>query len=495
MDEQTTPSSNGHGPPEREPEPPVDLTGVVGALRRGRRIIVATVVVVTVVALVVSLASPDRYRASARIAEDPTSGEPLDVAAADRRLATSQELVTAPTVLAAAAERVPGESAGSLGSKVTAKLDITASILDVAVTDGDPQRAAQAANAVAATFLAERERLERDVVNQARERLTSELERQQRANAPDTTLDALRQRISELAVNEVLADPGLRLVEPAAPPAQPYAPKPLRTTVVAFLASLLCGVLLALARDRMRPQAPGARALAKAAGVPLVAALPPAESDLRRWRAWPNDQALIEEAALQAAVRGALHSRGKEVVIVEGVGHDGDAAHVAAGLVRSLNWAGQRAALVELSSPDDAGEPTIDPDDDVPAIRCPDHEDELEELRRADFRYLVVCSPQTAQGRRLRMLGRERTAVLLVARLGSTSSAQAKTARRLADALGLHALGMVVTCSAREAKAIAATGFAAPLPVPRRAGTTRANGVANGSRAGRADRAGASETS
>ena len=180
------------------------------------------------------------------------------------------------------------------------------------------------------------------------------------------------------------------------------------------------------------------------------------------------DQALIEEAALQAAVRSALPAHDQHVVVVHGAGHDDDAAQVASGLVRSLNWAGQRAILVELASPDDERDPAIAPADDVPAIRCADHEDELDELRRSDYRYLVVRSPDTAQGSRLRMLGDERTAAVLVARLGQTASAEAIAARRLIDALGLHALGLVVTCSAREAKTIAGAGFATPLRMPER---------------------------
>jgi capsular polysaccharide biosynthesis protein len=456
-------------------EPPVDLTGVADALRRGRRLVAAIVVVVTGVALVVSLASPDRYRASARIAEDPSSAEPLDVAAADRRLATSRELVTAPAVLTAAAAQVPGESPDDLAAKVEAKLDITASILDVAATDGDPTQAAKIANAVATTFLAETDRVERDAVVGARERLSRELERQRRVGAADTTLEALRERISELAVNEVTAGSGLRLVQPAAVPAAPFAPRPIRSTVVAFLAALFCGVLVALARDRLRPQAPGARALAQITGLPLIAALPPDGSRGSR-RAWPTDQALIEEAALQAAVRGALPARGQQIVVVHGAGHAHDAAHVAAGLVRSLNWAGQRAVLVELASPDDPPEPAVEPADDVPAIRCVDHADALDDVRRSDYRFVIVRSPEAEQGRRLRMLRDERAAVVLVARLGRTTSTEATAARRLIDALGLHALGLAVTCSAREAKAIAAAGFAAPLRLPARPRTARNNG-------------------
>jgi hypothetical protein len=63
-----------------------------------------------------------------------------------------------------------------------------------------------------------------------------------------------------------------------------------------------------------------------------------------------------------------------------------------------------------------------------------------------------------------------------VARLGRTTSTEATAARRLIDALGLHALGLAVTCSAREAKAIAAAGFAAPLRLPARPRTARNNG-------------------
>jgi capsular polysaccharide biosynthesis protein len=457
-------------------EAPVDLTGVAGALRRGRRLVVAIVVVVTGVALALSLTAPDRYRASARIAEDAPAAEPIDVAAADRRLATSRELVTAPSVLMAAAARVPGESPDGVAAKIEAKLDITASILDVAATDTDPARAAQIANAVAATFLAERELIEREVVTRARDRLSRELQRQRRAGAADTTLEALRQRVSELAVDEAMAGSMLRLAQPAAVPVRPYAPRPVRTTVVAFLAALLCGLLVALARDRVRPRAPAARALGEITGLPVIAALPRSDDPGSR-HAWPTDQALIEEAALQAAVRGALPGGDQQVVVVHGVGQDRDAASVAAGLVRSLNWAGQKALLVRLASPDDRPEPAAESGHDVPTIRCADHEDELAELRRSDYRYVIVPSPEAEQGRRLRMLGDERTAAVLVARLGRTSSAQATAARRLVDALGLHPLGLAVACSAREARAIAAEGFEAPLRMAERGPAARGNGA------------------
>jgi hypothetical protein len=133
--------------------------------------------------------------------------------------------------------------------------------------------------------------------------------------------------------------------------------------------------------------------------------------------------------------------------------------------------------LVQLASPDDPPDDATEGRRDVPSVRCSDHEDELEALRRSDYRYVIVPSPEAEQGRRLRMLGDERTAAVLVARLGRTSSAEATAARRLVDALGLHPLGLAVTCSAREARAIAAEGFAAPLPMTERPGTAHGNGA------------------
>ena len=88
--------------------------------------------------LAVSLMSPDRYRATARIADDPAPGESVDIETADRRLATSAELVTSPAVLEEAARQLPGESLETLERSVSATVDPSVSILDVVATGEDP---------------------------------------------------------------------------------------------------------------------------------------------------------------------------------------------------------------------------------------------------------------------------------------------------------------------------------------------------------------------
>ena len=485
MTEQRTPPDGSAVQPagRQDADPPVDLRRVAAVVRRNRRLVATVVLLVTGAVLVVTLLSPDRYRATARIAGDPVPGEAVDIETADRQLATSSELVTSPPVLAEAARRLPGESVASLGAGVSATFDPAVSILDVVATGEDPRRVARVANAVADTFLAESERVQARVARRARERLSEELDRLRRSGAPEATLDAMRERVSELAVTEVTADSGLRLVQRAATPTAPYAPRPLRSVVVAFFAALLLGLLVAIAREHLRPAAPDAAALSRVVGVPVIAALPAApvaglQDRLRRALGRPSrasravDQTIIEEAALQGAVRGALPPRGQRVVLVHSIdGHDG-AAQVAEGLARSLAWGGHHTALVRFEA--DGGRPAAD----VPTLSCDDIDEQLEELKGTDYRYVVVQGPRLAAAVRLRPLAARSAAVVLVARLGEAATTDAAAARRLIDALGLRALGLVVICSLDEVPGIVRSSLAtAPLRAPLRPRAPTPNGA------------------
>ena len=213
----------------------------------------AFVALVTVLALAVSLLTPDRYRSTARIASDPGPGQSVDLETADRRLATGAELVTAPAVLADAARRLPGESAGTLDTSVSARFDAAVSMLDVVATGENPAQTRDVANTVAETFVAARDRAEGRLAIRARERLAEEIERLRALGAPGSTLRTMRERLSELAVTAATADSGLRIVERASTPTAPYAPRPLRSAVVAFFSALLLAVLAAIAWDHLRP--------------------------------------------------------------------------------------------------------------------------------------------------------------------------------------------------------------------------------------------------
>jgi capsular polysaccharide biosynthesis protein len=445
-------------------EPPLDLAGAIATIRRNALPLAIGVALVTGAVLLVSLLAPSVYRATARIVDDPAWVEALDPTASDRRLSTSRELATATPVLQRAAGRIDGETSASLQGKVAAAVDPGAGILDVTATADNPRHAATIANAVAATFLQERASHQRADAERAQAQLEVEIARLRRSGAPRTTVAALRDRVSELTVAEVMAGSGLTLAEPATPPAAPSAPHPLRNALLAFFAALLAGMLLVLARDRLRPRTASARELARAMDAPLLAALPaPSRVERRRARRRGGEQIVVEEAALQASVRLAMPPKGQRIVLVADVGAAGPAATVAGGLARSLSWAGHSTALVLATGAESAGLSMST----VPVIRCTDLEADFEELRRSAYRYLIVVAPPLSSTSALQLLARHTRSVILVAPLGRTTVGDATSAARVTAAGGLSPLGLVVTCSRSEAEAIGREGFDTPVSQPR----------------------------
>jgi capsular polysaccharide biosynthesis protein len=481
MSEPPTPHA-GTPPVPADGDPPVDLRRVTVAVRRSAGFIVAFAGAVTVVVLAVSLLSPDRYRSTARIAIDPISGQTVDVDAADRRLTTYAELVAAPSVLADAARRLPGESVETLERSVSASFDPAVSMLDVAATGDDPAHVGQVANTVAESFVAARDRTEGRLAIRARERLAEEIERLRTVGAPATTLETMRERLSELAVTAATAGSGLRIVERAAAPTAPYAPRPLRSAVLALLTALLLAVLAAIARDHMRPALPDVAALSRVTGLPLLAALPAdagtgpwerVRRALTRRKSRAFDQTVIEEAALQSAVRSALPARGQRIVLVHGIDESDGAAQAAAGLARSLIWGGHQTVLVRFARPNGHRKAPVG----VPTCYCADLDEQLDELKGTEYRYVVIEGPRVARGTRLRPLAARSATVVLVARLHLATSADAAAAGRLVEALGLRGLGLVVICSPSDVAEIVRTAPTAPLRPPGRPRSAAQNGA------------------
>jgi capsular polysaccharide biosynthesis protein len=467
---------------EPAPDPPLDLGRLGRAVRRHARPISAVVVGAMVLALVVSMLSPSRYEATAKIAADGTdiTGAPTDATTATTGLATSAELVVTPGVLAAVAATMPGETASSLAPDVSAAVEADASILDVNATSGDPAGAARLANAVASTFLTRRADAQRTVATHARDALSAEIDAGGGARGTGALATALRERLGDLAVTEATAGSDLRLAEPAVVPTHRSAPHPLRSAVLVGLAVLLLAVTAAVVRDgRDRRRDSRVDELAHDAGLPLLAVvserrrpagalagrLPPAILDLPGLRAvfrrravqavHDEQRALAEGAVLEATVRGALSPRTQRVILVCGVTGGDGAGLVATTLVRALCRAGQDAALLEHWAFGDV-------------------EDARDAARAAGHRYVLVPLPTPREVPELPDLAAGASAALIVGREGRTSAREITDAARTLGLLGTHVLGLVLTAPPRSAAARAARGYdaAVPLPPRRRSGST-----------------------
>ena len=320
---------------------PVDVPRYLSALKRGWPLIALIIVLMTVTVLVLSLALPKTYEATARVLMDDRAGafEPTDVETVRRRLATVQTLLTTRDVLAQVAEELPDESVETLQDKVEASVDQDANIVDIVATDGDAEGAAEIANAVAQAFLALQQTAERDRVARARAELQDAIDALGASPGSADAVQALQQRLSELSVSEASAGSELQLAQAAQPPTEPDSPRPVRNTIFAFFAAAFLGVLAALAVDQLAPRLSGPRELSRLTGLPILAALPP-----RRKRRGRNAQTEEAYQALQASLRQLPEAR--KVVLVTSASGTEERSEVTLRLAHSLARGGSRTLVI-----------------------------------------------------------------------------------------------------------------------------------------------------
>jgi capsular polysaccharide biosynthesis protein len=463
-----SPEPAARGAPASEgADQPIDLGRVARAVRRHALLVVASVVVVVVAVLVISKRAPKRYEATVRIAAvQPADGSTVDPNSIATGLATSRSLVIGPGVLNAAATQLPGRTGTELAQTVSAAVEPDASILDVTAGDSDPRRAARTADVVASTFLAQRARAQRQAAGRARARLTTQLNAVQGNTSQGSLANAIRARISDLAVAQATAGSDLRLAEQASVPTSPVAPRPMRNAIFAGLSALLLAVVAAVVRDRSGRRRAEARELADRGELPLLAVVPDGGAlglrGLVRRRGTGANRAVIEHAALQTAVRSALPPRSARTVLVCGISGNEGAVHVARGLARSLSWAGLESVVVDC------------------AARGPT-EAALEAARGTEHRYLIVCAPAVDGSSGLPLLAWQADGAILVGRLGRTTPGDVVTAAQLLNALDVHVVGLALTAAAADAAAIREHGFDQPATPPsRRVRRPARNGPANG---------------
>ena len=336
----TAASPNGSRPGPLDQ--PLDVSRAAAALRRSRWLIALIVIPVTATVLVLSLALPKTYSATASLVlEEPSDvlGSP-DAASSARRLATMRRLLTSRDTLERAARRLPGETTDTLVDKVTVAVDDAANVIAVTAVDGDAQGAADIANEVPLTFLERRRSSDRRRQARARAALESALERAEREGGSSAEAQAIRERLSEMTVSQITEGDDLRIAESARPPESPESPRPLQNTILAFAAAIFLAVLAALARDLLSPRLAGPRQLEELTGLTPVAVMPSG-----RWRRRGAAQAAEAYHSLAASLRLRLPADCRTVVVT-GAYADDERARVVVGLGQALAASGIPTLLV-----------------------------------------------------------------------------------------------------------------------------------------------------
>ena len=325
-------------------EQPIDVGRYVNALRRSRVLIAAIVAGVTGIVLVLSLVLPNTYSAEATILfnEGPSVTAATDAA---RQLATIEKLLVTRDVLARSAHRLPGESVTTLARKVHASVDPNANIVSIRASTATPERAARTANVVAGAFLAREREVELLQMQRAKARLTAMIVGLRGTPGGAAQIALIRERLSELSVNEATAGSELQLADPARPPATADSPRPVRNAGFAFVAALFIAVLAALGRERIAPRVGDARELEQLSAFPILAEIPQPRGRLRDPQAALRERDAYE--ALGAIVTAQLPSGRQQILMVTSALAREGRAQVTAGLSRALAQAGETALVID----------------------------------------------------------------------------------------------------------------------------------------------------
>ena len=135
----------------------MELADYLHLIRRQWRLIIGvTLTVLLITAIVTALTTP-QYRAQAQVFVSTSGGDSAtDLAQgstfAQRQVATYADIVTTPIVLDPVAEDFGLDGSAGLSGRTTAQVPAGTVLINLSLTDEDPQRAADLVNAIAAQF-------------------------------------------------------------------------------------------------------------------------------------------------------------------------------------------------------------------------------------------------------------------------------------------------------------------------------------------------------
>jgi succinoglycan biosynthesis transport protein ExoP len=333
-----------------------DLEGVLRAFRRRWWVPLVFWVLVVGSCLGLSVSQEKEYSATAGLLfRDPGLDQKLFgttfVAQSrdpTRDAATNVKLVSLDVVAERTARLIRGFTADEISEKVKASAEGQSDVVSVVATDPIPVRARNVANTYAQQYIAFRRDADRAKIREA-ERLVQQrlaaLPPQARAGAEGRSLS---ERADQLRVLASLQTGNAELVQVAQTPTSPSSPKVARNLVLAGVLGLLLGIAATLLLHRLDRRLRDPDELEEAFGLPVIGAIP-------RSAAFARGKSHIEIAHGEAEAFRLLRARMRyfnvdrevrTVLIVSAVPADGKttvAVHLAAAAASS----GARALLLE----------------------------------------------------------------------------------------------------------------------------------------------------
>lgn len=358
------------------------LRHVLDVLRRNAWLVVACVVVAVVAAIAYALLRAPSYEATATVLlrpNDPTervdpSRGLLTGRDAERYVNAQGEIVTSPSVTAAAEELLRAEGVVGAPGEVSVRTASDSDLLRIDAVADDASVAAATANAYAAAYIEDRRQvavraLETTVeeiderLGDLEDRIAELTEQRSRAEAAGSVTQALDASLSaavvqyetlfarqqDLVVEISLNRGGAEVVEPAEPPAAPIAPRPSRDIALAGILGVLLGAGLAFLREQLDDRIRSRDELEELVDLPVLGEVPTSESVRARSVSAISDPTGVVAEAIRA-VRTSIQFREVErplhTMVVTSPGPDEGKSVVAANVAAVYAQAGYSVVLV-----------------------------------------------------------------------------------------------------------------------------------------------------
>ncbi len=258
--------------------------------RRNWVLLLVCFLVVPGAALAYSLAQTPEYTASASLLFTEKDTSQFDP---ERAAATNLQLVSLDQVAARTADALP--EAGLTAPEISGKVEVSpageSDLVEVEVTDPDPELAATIANEFARQFIAFRRDANRDKVLKAQGLIEAKLNELTPGQLAGPEGQALEERNRDLTVKATLQTGEAQLVQPATVPSSPSSPKKTRNVALGILLGLILGISLALLRDQFDRRLKTVEEAESAFGLSILATV-------------PRSHQIDDEAGIEAGLRG-----------------------------------------------------------------------------------------------------------------------------------------------------------------------------------------------
>src|SRR5579875_432609 len=229
--------------------------------------------------------------------------------ASDQLVQTEAELATSDSVLREVAMHYPGLTEQQLAGEVTSTTKLNTQLFEIDVLDASPERASDLANDVAQTLIKQQlqlvqqnnhlaqQQLQQDLNNTQQEigNVSNQINALQEQGGNRTRIAALQAQLSglqqhynqwetalaQLELTQAQGGDFLRIVQPAQPAVRPAQPNVLLNSAAGLVAGLFLGVLLAILFENLDTRIHSTEELGELLGLPVLATIWRATSNLR----------------------------------------------------------------------------------------------------------------------------------------------------------------------------------------------------------------------